>query len=384
MTDSARGSDKWAKYTLDVFLEEATRAVERGRRVYCNILIAYPRVFDKLPQKLAHYGTRKNRPWTVELSKCGEEDLYVVNFQHKDSDKTIPFLWKVIRDDKYVTILSFSLDKHAEIRKSLYSLVGVTRGLWFAWLGSYFLENLDRFARKYLSEDAEALASLASEIDERKQQPRKVRSYPMPRRRYIPLEELREVNRDNYERTGDITKYSTMRYRINSKTKNIAFTISVTDRSKVMFEKGDFTVFVSLLKPMVIEVRRILDVLRREYRTTEEERKLFGKVMTVRSPKVIDTLVYRRPESAKKWFKEIIELFGSDNEDEKLVNFTLLSGNPYFLSHVIDVENGSSIYLSATSDELRIAPAEKHPNESMMAKVIDILQRRIDPTISVS
>jgi len=384
MTDSVRGSDKWAKYTLDVFLEEATRAVERGRRVYCNILIAYPRVFDKLPQKLAHYGTRKNRPWTVELSKCGEEDLYVVNFQHKDSDKTIPFLWKVIRDDKYVTILSFSLDKHAEIRKSLYSLVGVTRGLWFAWLGSYFLENLDRFARKYLSEDAEALASLASEIDERKQQPRKVRSYPMPRRRYIPLEELREVNRDNYERTGDITKYSTMRYRINSKTKNIAFTISVTDRSKVMFEKGDFTVFVSLLKPMVIEVRRILDVLRREYRTTEEERKLFGKVMTVRSPKVIDTLVYRRPESAKKWFKEIIELFGSDNEDEKLVNFTLLSGNPYFLSHVIDVENGSSIYLSATSDELRIAPAEKHPNESMMAKVIDILQRRIDPTISVS
>jgi hypothetical protein len=175
-----------------------------------------------------------------------------------------------------------------------------------------------------------------------------------------------------------------MRYRINSKTKNIAFTISVTDRSKVMFEKGDFTVFVSLLKPMVIEVRRILDVLRREYRTTEEERKLFGKVMTIKSPKVIDTLVYRRPESAKKWFKEIIELFGSDNEDEKLVNFTLLSGNPYFLSHVIDVENGSSIYLSATSDELRIAPAEKHPSESTIAKVIDILQRRIDPTISVS
>lgn len=377
-------SDKYAKYTLDVFLEEATRSVKRGRRVYCNILIAYPRVFDKLPQKLEHYGTRKNRPWTVELSQCGEEDLYLVNFQHKDSDKAVPFLWKIIRDDKYVTILSFSLDKHSEIRKSLYSLVGVTRGLWFAWLGSNFLENLDRFARKYLSEDAEVLGSLASEIVERKMQPRKVRSYPMPRRRYIPLEELREVNRDNYERTGDITKYSTMRYRINSKAKNIAFTISVTDRSKVMFEKGDFTVFASLLGPMVSEVRRILDILRREYRTTEEERRLFGKVMTVRSPKVVETLVYRKPESAKKWFREIIELFGSDNEDEKLVNFTLLSGNPYFLSHVIDVENGSSIYLSATSDELRIAPAEKHPNESTVAKVIDILQRRIDPTISVS
>jgi hypothetical protein len=376
-------SEKWTKYTLDVFLEEANRFVEKGGRVYCNILIAYPRVFDKLPQKLDYYGRRKNRPWTVELSHCGEEDLYVVNFKHKDTDKAIPFLWKVIRDDRYVTILSFSLDKHSEIRKSLYSLVGVTRGLWLAWLSSDFLENLDRFARKHLSEDTEVFASLASEIVERKTQPRKIRSYPMPRRRYIPLGELREVNRDNYERTGDITKYSTMRYRICSKVKNVAFTLSITDRSKVMFEKGDFIIFVSLLQPMVIEVRRILDVLRREYRTTEEERELFGKIMTVRSPKIIETLVYRRPENAKRWFKEIIELFGSDIEDEKLVNFTLLSGNPYFLSHVIDVENGSSIYLSATSDELRIAPAEKYPNESTIAKVIDILQRQIDPTISV-
>jgi len=377
-------SDKSARYTLDVFLEEATGSMKRGRRVYCNILIAYPRVFEKLPQKLAYYGTRKNRPWTAKLSRCGEEDLYLLNFQHKDSEKTVPFLWKIIKDDKYVTILSFSLSKHTEIRKSLYSLVGVTRGLWFAWLGSDFLENLDRFARKYLSEDAEVLASLASEIVERRTQPRKVRSYPMPRRKYIPLEELREANRDNYERTGDITKYSTMRYRICSKAKNIAFIISLTDRSKVMFEKGDFTVFASLLGPMVYEARRILDVLRREYKATEEERRLFGKVMTVRSLKIIETLVYRKPQNAKKWFREIIELFGSDNEDEKLVNFTLLSGNPYFLSHVIDVENGSSVYLSATSDELRIAPAEKQPNESTIAKVIDILQRRIDPTISVS
>jgi hypothetical protein len=377
------GSDKWTKYTLDVFLEEANRSVERGRRVYCNILIAYPRVFDKLRRKLENYERRKNRPWTVELSKCGEEDLYVVNFQHKVTEKAIPFLWKVIRDEKYVTILSFSLDKHTEIRKSLYSLVGVTRGLWFAWLGSDFLENLDHFARKYLSDDAEVLASLASEIVERKMQPRKVRSYPMPRRRYIPLEELREVNRDNYERTGDITKYSTMRYRILSRAKNIAFTISLTDRSKIMFEKGDFTIFVSLLRPIVVETRRILDVLRREYRTTEEKRELFGKAVTIRSPKIVETLAFRKPENAKKWLKEITELFSSDNVDEKLVNFTLLSGNPYFLSHVIDVENGSSVYLSATSNELRIAPAEKHPNESTIAKVIDILQRQIDPTISV-
>ncbi|MGD0995934.1 MAG: hypothetical protein ABR909_10485 [Candidatus Bathyarchaeia archaeon] len=375
---------KWSKYTLDVFLEEASRSVNNGGRVYCNILIAYPQVFDKIPRRLEIYGLRKNRPWTVELTRCEEEGLFVVNFRHKQTEKTVPFLWKVIRDEKYVTILSFSLDKHSEIRKSLYSLVGVTKGLWLAWLGSDFLERLDDFAKKYLSEDAEVFASLASETIEGKNRPRKIRSYPMPRRKYIPLAELRESNKENYEKTGDITKYSTMRYRISSEEKKISFTISVTDRAKVMFEKGDFTVFASLLKPMVTEARKILDVLRREHRTTEEETKMFGKVVCVSSPGVIQTLVYRKPENAKKWFKEIVELFGVDNKDQKLVNFTLLSGNPYFLSHVIDVENGSSIYLSATSDDLRIAPAENYPNESTVAKVIDILQRQIDPSISFS
>ena len=374
---------KWSKYTLDVFLEEANKLVKEGKRVYCNILIAYPRVFNRLSAKFDAYGLRKNRPWTVELTKCGEENLFVVTFQHKETEQAVPFLWKVIQDEKYVTILSFSLETHSEIRKSLYSLVGVTKGLWFAWLGSSFLEHLDDFAKKYLSDDAEVFASLASETIESETQPRKVRSYPMPRRKWIPLRELRRSHEENYERTGDITKYSTMRYRVSSKAKNVTFTISLTDRSKVMFEKGDFVIFVSLLRPLMTETRRILDVLRREYKTTEEETKLFGKSVCISSPKVIQTLVYRKPENARKWFREIVELFSSDNKDEKLVNFTLLSGNPYFLSHVIDVENGSSVYLSATAEELRIAPAENYPHESTVAKIIDMLQRQIDPSISV-
>src|SRR3990172_1761745 len=109
---------KWSKYTLDVFLEEANKLVKEGKRVYCNILIAYPRVFSRLSAKFDAYGLRKNRPWTVELTKCGEENLFVVTFQHKETEQAVPFLWKVIQDEKYVTILSFSLETHSEIRKS--------------------------------------------------------------------------------------------------------------------------------------------------------------------------------------------------------------------------------------------------------------------------
>ena len=88
--------DKWSRYTLDVFLEEANKSVKDGNRVYCNILIAYPRVFNVLPKKFKSYGLRKNRPWTVEMRKCGEEDLFGIIFEHKETCQTVPFLWKII------------------------------------------------------------------------------------------------------------------------------------------------------------------------------------------------------------------------------------------------------------------------------------------------
>jgi hypothetical protein len=78
-----------------------------------------------------------------------------------------------------------------------------------------------------------------------------------------------------------------------------------------------------------------------------------------------------------------MKLFGSDITQQKLVNFTLMSGNPYFLVHIIDVENSSSVYLSATDDELQIVPARKTTAENTIAKIIDLLQTKIDPTITV-
>jgi len=375
------------KYTLDLFLEEATRHVEKEkRRAYCNILIAYPEVFDKLPLILDYYNDRKRSHWIVNMYPCAEKDFYLVRFVPKEqtpTERPLTFFWKTMRDEKYVIILSFSLHSHVEIRRSLDSLVGFVGGLWFAWLGSRFLENFDLFAKRFLGEDIEISASFQTAIEKGKRHPRKMRVYPLPPREFIPLEDIRKAAKEAYVRHGEILTFSSMRYRIVSTKRDIHFTFSITDRSRIMFERGDFTVFVALLRPLFVETRRILEVLRRKFYASDRETTLFGRSLRIKSFDLIETLVFKRSKETEEWYSKVVALLGTDIPEEKLVNFTLLSGNPYFLVHVVDVENSSSVYVSATSDEIQITPAENYTKEGTITKILELLRSKVAPSISI-
>lgn len=375
------------RYTLDLFLEEATRQVRKEkRRVYCDILFSYPKVFDSLPEILEYYSDRKKSRWSVSISPCAEEDFYSVAFKPKEEvreEKSVFFFWKTLRDERYVTVLSFSLQSYADIHRSLDSLVRFVKGLWFAWIGSRFLENLDLFVRQVFGDDAQALASFQTAVEKGEILPRKMRVYPLPPRKFIPLEEIREWARNEYLKEGRIHKFSNLRYKVISEEKGIFFTFSMTDRSRITFESGDFTLFVTLLRPLLTESRRILDYLRRGFYATKEESTVLGKNIAIRSLDLIECLVFRRSKETEDWYNNILNIFGKDLPQEKLMNFTLLSGNPYFLVHIIDVENSSSVYLSATSEELQIVPGDSRTKEATVAKIIDLLQTRVDPSIAL-
>lgn len=375
------------EYTLDRLLEEATMRVEKEKkRIYCNILVAYPGVFDDLSLILELYGKRARSHWIVNMYTCAEEDFYLVRFVPKDefkADKPLVFFWKIIRDEKYVTILSFSFHRHVEVHRSLDSLVKFVKGLWFAWIGSHFLENFDLFAQRIWGEDTKVFASFQTAVEKGKTHPRKMRVYPLPPRGFVPLEEIRRAAKEDYFRYGKILTFSSMRYRIISEEFGGQFTFSMSARAKIMFEAGDFTVFSSMLKSLFQEARSILNFLRRKVYSTEQESTLFGKNVKIRSLDLIETLVFKKSKEAKEWHSKVKTLFQSDILEEKLVNFTLLSGNPHFLVHVVDVENSSSVYLSATRDEIQITPAEKYVNEGTIAKILELLESKIDPSISI-
>ena len=374
-------------YTLDLFLGEATRQViEEKKRVYCDILISYPNVFDSLSKIFEYYSDRKRSHWTVTISQCGEDDFYLVVFSPKEmyliKENPIFFFWKIIRDDKYVTILSFSLQSYSETHRSLDSLVRFINGLWFAWAGSRFLENFDLFVNRVLGEDAKTLASFQTGIERGEILDIKMRIYPLPPKKFLPLEDIRNWAHNLYLKEEKIQTFSNMRYRIISVKKGMYFTFSMTDRLRISFEKGDFTLFVTLLRPLLIENRRILDFLRRDIYTTKRESTIFGKSIEIRSYDLIESLVFRKLKETKNWYNKIVNIFSSDIPEKKLVNFTLLSGNPYFLVHIIDIENSSSVYLSATSKDLHIVPADARTKEAIMAKIIGILQTKVEPSIS--
>ena len=379
--------ENFKRYTLDLFLEEATvRVNKEKRKVYCDILTSYPNVFDSLPRILDYYSDRKRSRWTVTISPCAEEDFYLVSFFPKETEfegNPIFFFWKILRDSKYVTILSFSLQSYGETRRSLDSLVRFVKGLWFAWVGSRFLEGFDLFVRKVLEEDAQILASFQTAMEKGETLPRKMRVFPLPPRRFVPLEEIRKWAKEEYFKEGKIYTFSNMRYRIISEHKGMYFTFSMTDRARITFEKGDFTLFVTLLRPLLVEIRRILNFLRRNSYAPKQESTIFGKSIEIRSFDLIESLVFRRSKEIENWYSNIVNLFSSDIPQQKLVNFTLLSGNPYFLVHIVDVENSSSAYLSATSEELQIVPAESYTKEGTIAKIIDLLQAKVDPSISI-
>lgn len=379
--------ETFRKYTLDLFLNEATARVKNEKsRAYCDILFSYPRIFDSLPKILNYYSDRKRSHWTVTMSQCAEKDLYAVCFfskQTESREKPIVFFWKILRDDEYVTILSFSLQSYAEIRRTLDPLVGFVKGLWFAWVGSRFLENFDFFVRKVLEEDTDVLASFQTAIGRDKSRTRKMRVYPLPPRTFVQLEDIRKWTKESYVEGGEVLTFTNMRYRVISRQGDLHFTFSMSNHSRITFEKGDFTLFVTLLRPLLNETRRILNILRRKLYATKSESTVLGKSIEIRSFDFIESLVFRKPKEREKWYDNIVSLFGSDIPQERLMNFTLLSGNPYFLVHVIDIENSSSVYLSATSEELQIVPAGSSAKEETMAKIVDLLQTKVDPSISI-
>lgn len=378
--------ESFKEYTFDLLLEDAKKYVTKmKRRVYCDILVSYPQTFNLMSRLLDSYSDRKRSHWTVTMSKCTEEDFYLISFFPKETEtdeKPVFFFWKILRDEKYVVVLSFSFHRYKEIRKSLDSLVRYVKGFWFSWVGSHFLETLDLFVHRVLGEDSQVLAR-AQTVEERDEKlPRRSRTIPLTERRFIPLEDIREWVKDRYRTRRGIITFSNMRYRITSQQTEMNFTFSMTDRSRITFERGDFTLFMTLLRPLIDETRRVLGVLKRNAYTSKRESMVLGKRVEITSYDLIQSLAFRKSKETKEWYEQIVKQFDSNIPEKKLVNFTLLSGNPYFLVHVIDVENSSSVYLSATSEDLQIIPAESSTKEETIVKIIDILQK-VDPSISI-
>ena len=152
-----------------------------------------------------------------------------------------------------------------------------------------------------------------------------------------------------------------------------------------MFEPGgSFQLFTELLRPLVDRVLGINNQFERKLIVKEEKITVREKALTLKTVEELQVLTIRPPE-IDGWFESLSAIF-SDNErlkSEGLVSFVLNSGNPFFLCHVVDLENASSVYLSATGEQIRIAPSGMSTKAESVALIIGVLQKYVSPMLDV-
>jgi hypothetical protein len=154
-----------------------------------------------------------------------------------------------------------------------------------------------------LGEKTVILASFQTVVSRDKFFPKKLRVYPLPPRGFIPLLDLKnQVREKYYQEGGEINRFSNVRYKIISQEKGMFFIFSMTDRARITFERGDFTLFILLLRPLIAETRRMLDILRRNSYSTLTESTQEGKRIEIASFDLIEALVFKKSKHARDWF----------------------------------------------------------------------------------
>jgi len=375
--------DEVPPYSLQKLIDYLnTASMEAGKSIYLNLILARKRAWDRVYDKIAEYSDRKISPWNINLHKTQEQDLFILEFKPKrGEERSRLFYWKLLTYNEHIIIISFSTAEFWDIRRCLDSFIRCTEGFWYPWIGSKFLENLDLFITSVIGQEATIKVRPLScyERDKRRKFGIKEIRYP---EEWMTFKEFGDELVED-RRKGKFVFLKKIRcYVIHAGS---VFKCSISDRAQIMFEPGgSFHLFAELLRPLVDRIQAMQENFRRKMIIKEEKVLVEDKPIILKTIQELQVLTIR-PEISNNWFEGFIGLF-SNNEElkrEGLVSFVLASGNPYFLSHMVDITHGSSVYLSASEEQIRIAPAESITKAETVGTILELVEKFIDPTINV-
>lgn len=367
-------------YNYRSFLDEARNVVLASKgAVYVHLIFIRKRMWLSLRGFMDSYSSDGRRRWLVNITPL-QEDFYVLEYVNKDNDLDVHrFFWKVWNEDEnYVTVLSFSIEKFEYAQGCLKSLVHANADMSFSWIDSRILENFDEIAKGVLGE-------IAYQIDRATIELRPVgeigKTSSEVRWAFKDKEELFERKKSEYEKFKRI--FYMKRLHCSIKKDGHVFKFALSDEGELLLEEGDLFSFLELVQPLIENSMILRDASRKRMIIQSGERESKALENEDRSIGLLEILSFGISETmTENWFSNVVKVFSAPViNDENLVNFILERGNPYFLAHVIDTENRSAVYLSATKDEIRISPVYKETNVATVSKIIRILQRYVDPTM---
>jgi len=369
-------------YRFDNFLEETRNLVKKSKAaVYFHLIFLRKYVWEDLANLMEKYSEDGRRNWEVALLRTQQDDFYILQFTNKnDEGERHSFFWKVITKANRMIILSFSLEKFRFIRSCLHSFVEFAN-MEFPWLGSAFLENLDNFIHTTFGADARVgFRRILYDLE-----PIAGKGRPETNLQFTGASK-EDFLQKKYERQDKFLYIRRMK--VSVLWKGEVFEFSISDDVEILFERGDLITFLEMINSLKnianfyrTSAEKHLDIDVKEVLLEE------GKKTEVRTIQNLEVLKLNiNNPMTEKWYENFTSVFSVPfKREEKLMNFVLMKGNPYFLAQIIDLEKGGSgIYLSATEDSIRISPSSKVTSVSTVLKIIKVLQKYVDPNITIA
>jgi len=367
-------------YNYKSFLDEARNVVLTSKKaLYIHLIFIRKGTWVRLQDVMDEYSSDGRRQWIVNMRML-EEDFCVLEYVNKDNDEDLHyFFWKVWKEDEnYVTVLSFSIEKFKYAQGCLKALVHSAAGMSFSWIDSKILENFDEFAKSVFGDITYRIERATTEL-------RPVggvgKRASEVRWSFKDKKELFQKKASEYENFKRIFYMKRLRCSIQKGVSG--FKISLSDEGELLLEEGDLFSLLDLVQPLIENLTQIRDISRKRIVIQSTKAEHPEVEIESRSINLLEVLAFQVSETmTTDWFDNVTKVFSTPVlVEENLVNFPLKQGNPYFLAHVIDIENGAAVYLSATLNEIRISPASEETSIVTVSKVVRTLQKYIDPTL---
>lgn len=367
-------------YDYKSFLDEARNTVLSSKgALYLHLIFIKKRTWLNLHAFMDIYSSDGRRRWLVNMVPI-QEDFFVLEYENKDNETDVHrFFWKVWKEDlDYVTVVSFSVEKFEYAQGCLKSLVHAIAGISFSWIDSRILENFDEIAKAVLGE-------ITYRIDRATIELRPVgeigKTGSEVRWAFKDKEELFERKKSEYERFKRI--FYMKRVHCSIGKDGHMFKIGLSDEGEFLLEEGDLFSFLDLVQPLIDNSMVLRDASRKRILIQSTEVGAEKTKNELRSISLFEVLSFDISGTmTEDWFNNLVKVFSVPYlKDENLLTFILERGNPYFLAQVVDTENGSAVYLSATKDEIRISPVNDETNIATVSKIVRVLQRYIDPVL---
>jgi len=374
--------NKKSPLTFERFIEEADEKIKRGNNISGVIIFSEKGAWENFNISISNFNYYSKR-WLAELIETYQNDFFILRFRDLKEKNTEKFFFiKVMPDNKdYITLFVLSHEDYNSFQ-TFKSLIRHTPGMWLGWIGSRFLERFDEFVKTMFPDFSTKLVKFVLEFRDIENKRKKGSNVNWIPRTKEDLWKLRNFHHKTYNELVYVKKG---RYEITNK--RVQFKLSLSDRTEFTLESGGLLEFLELFKGVLVYARELRDLFNKKISVKKYEQKVKSliKPIEIFSIDKIELIKIEMDNPFfESWLENLVKTFslGYINE-HKLVSFVLEKGNPYFLAEIIDIENESRVFISATSKTIRISPADYNTKPSTISKLFSILQARVDPSINI-